>query len=186
LISLLLVSPAFFDAVQQRQGIQLYDPILAAFPAMDVSNIIFSTLYFFTIITILNIVPDPIAFLHGLLAYALITTVRFGTMYFISLEPPTGLVELKDPVLSIFFYGHTVITKDLFFSGHASTLFLLFFLARKRLLRVALLVAAIGLSLLLLIQHIHYSYDVVAAPVFAFLACRISWKPLKRFTDGNV
>lgn len=183
---LLLISPTFFDIVQQRKGFLLYDPILTVFPARDVSNFIFSTLYIFTAIAVLNIVPDPLLFLHGTLAYALITTVRFATMFFISLEPPVGLVDLKDPVLSIFFYGQTVITKDLFFSGHASTLFLLFFLTKQGKVRNVLLVASILLSLLLLVQHIHYTYDIIAAPLFAFLAVKISAVPLKRFAYRDV
>lgn len=186
LIGLTAIAPAFFAAVQSREGALLSDPILNVFPVRDVSNFIFSTLYIFTVIAIFNIVPAPIRFLHGLLAYALITTVRFATMYFISLEPPRELVELKDPVLSIFFYGQTPITKDLFFSGHASTLFLLFFFTPQQPLRAILLVASIVLCGLLLIQHIHYSYDVIAAPLFAYGTYKISGIPLKRFADGNV
>ena len=180
------IAPAFFAAVQLRQGIWLFDPILDVFPARDVSNFIFSTLYILTVIAIFNIVPAPVRFLHALLAYALITTVRFGTMYFISLEPPRDLVELKDPLLSIFFYGQTPITKDLFFSGHASTLFLLYFFTPQRPLKIVLLIASIVLCVLLLVQHIHYSYDVLAAPVFAYAAYKISGIPLKRFANGNV
>jgi len=131
-------------------------------------------------------VPDPRQFLRGLLAYALITTIRFATMFFISLEPPQDLVELRDPVLSIFFYGRTVITKDLFFSGHASTLFLLFFLTKQKLLRMVLLLASIVLSVLLLVQHIHYSYDVLAAPLFAFLTVKLAGLFLKGLSDSNI
>jgi len=181
-----LISPAFFDIVQEQHGWSPYDPVLSVLPPMDVSNFIFSTLYIFTVITVFNIVPYPLQFLHGLLAYALITTIRFATMFFISLEPPQGLVELKDPVLSIFFYRHTVITKDLFFSGHASTLFLFFFLARQTWLRIVLLAASIFLSILLLMQHIHYTYDVVAAPLFAFIVVKLAAIPLKRFAYGDV
>lgn len=186
LIVLAAIAPSFFVTVQLRRGILLSDPILDVFPARDVSNFIFSTLYIFTILAIFNIVPAPVRFLHGLLAYALITTVRFGTMYFISLEPPRELVELKDPLLSVFFYGQTPITKDLFFSGHASTLFLLFFFTPQQPLRTILLVASIVLCVLLLVQHIHYSYDVLAAPWFAYAAYKISGIPLKRFANGNV
>jgi hypothetical protein len=62
------------------------------------------------------------------------------------------------------------ITKDLFFSGHTATMvFVCFFLPSGSERKVA-----IGLSLilvtLLLVQHVHYSMDILAAPLFTLAA----------------
>jgi hypothetical protein len=62
------------------------------------------------------------------------------------------------------------ITKDLFFSGHTATMvFVCFFLPTTR-ERVIAITLSLLLVSLLLIQHVHYSLDVAAAPLFTLAA----------------
>ena len=82
---------------------------------------------------------------------------------------PAGLIELKDPICNLM-YGPRFITRDLFFSGHAATLFLLYLCSYKKFDRYYTLFAAIIVGILLLVQHVHYTLDVVCAPLFS-LAC---------------
>ena len=84
------------------------------------------------------------------------------------LNPPVGLVPLSDPFLKPF-YGSNVITKDLFFSGHTGSVFLIFLILRKKWEKIFALVATILVGILLLIQHIHYTIDVIFAPVFVYV-----------------
>ncbi|MCB0549489.1 MAG: hypothetical protein KDD19_18085, partial [Phaeodactylibacter sp.] len=88
-----------------------------------------------------------------------------------------GLIPMPDP-WTPFFAGAQALTRDLFFSGHTSTAFLVFLsLTGKGEKAVALAIVAV-IALLLLFQHIHYTIDVVAAIPFAYLCYRISKKAI--------
>jgi hypothetical protein len=80
------------------------------------------------------------------------------------------MVPLQDPFIGHFFYSNTVITKDLFFSGHVSTLFLIFLVNPIPQLRSFFFFSTILLAILILIQHVHYTVDVLAAPLFAWIS----------------
>jgi len=64
---------------------------------------------------------------------------------------------------------HLGLTKDLFFSGHVATTFLLWLYCRphRRLATVAL-VAHLATTAFVLLAHLHYAIDVVAAWAIAF------------------
>ncbi|MFC2136330.1 phosphatase PAP2-related protein, partial [Bacteroidota bacterium] len=59
--------------------------------------------------------------------------------------------------------------KDLFFSGHTSTMFLLFLTAGSKNLRMVFLLLTILVAFCVIIQHVHYSIDVIAAPIGAYI-----------------
>jgi membrane-associated phospholipid phosphatase len=75
------------------------------------------------------------------------------TIWLIPLDPPSLLVELK----------------DLFYSGHTATIFLLAFCLQQKTDKVLAFFAGSIIGVLLLIQHVHYSVDILFAPLFAFL-----------------
>nr|WP_260172350.1 sphingomyelin synthase family protein [Mucilaginibacter phyllosphaerae] len=100
------------------------------------------------------------------------------TIYCIALDPPVGLIHLVDPLTGVF-YGNTVITRDLFFSGHTSTLVLIFLCLEKRNDKILGFIAIVAVMMLLLVQHIHYTIDVVAAPVLVYLIFLLVQKFLK-------
>ena len=54
---------------------------------------------------------------------------RTSAINLVPLEPPDTILLLNDPFVQLFGKGE-ILTKDLFFSGHTGTLFLLFLLAR--------------------------------------------------------
>ena len=56
--------------------------------------------------------------------------------------------------------------RDLFFSGHTATMTLLALAGRGR-WRWVLGGLTVAVGLLVLVQRVHYSYDVLAAPFFA-------------------
>jgi len=91
----------------------------------------------------------------------------------------TAFAELLSP-LGVFDRGAIAayLTKDLFFSGHVATTFLLwlYLRGRSRLAPVAL-AANLAVTASVLLSHIHYSIDVVGAwaITFAIFALREGW-----------
>ena len=161
----------YFQWIQLREGVQWNDPLLNAIPALNVSYPIFGIIYLSVIYLLYRLLQDPKRFVWFAWAFNLETTFRFLTIYFVALDPPVGLVDLHDPLAEFFIYGENMaITKDLFFSGHTATMvFVCFFLPKANERRIAVL-ASLVLASLLLIQHVHYSIDILAAPLFTLAA----------------
>lgn len=170
---LLLASqlPRYFAWMQARPATVLPDPLLAALPAHDVSAAAFAVIYLGIGLGVIALLPRPYRLLRALGAYLLLHLLRCATLWLLPLEPPPGLVLLRDPLVDQFLYAAPApITKDLFFSGHTATLFLLALAVPPGWRRRALLASTLLIGALVLIQHAHYTYDVLAAPLFAGLA----------------
>jgi hypothetical protein len=171
-ISVLLVTvcslPFFFAFIEERKGIVLDDVFVRILPASNVSAIVFLIIWLVTGLMLVRAVQQPRVFILLLSAFTLLTLGRVVSMTLISLDPPSGLIELQDPLTS-FFYGRHFISKDLFFSGHTATMYLMFLcLPNKTEKRLAL--AATGIvGFLVLLQHVHYTVDVIVAPMFTWL-----------------
>ncbi|MBX2946087.1 MAG: phosphatase PAP2 family protein [Cyclobacteriaceae bacterium] len=176
LVACALAAPHIFRFVEAREGYVLPDPVLVALPAKQVSVYIFVILYIFIGMAIIILVQSPKAFLTALQAYLLITLFRFVTLLLVPLEAPPGLLPLQDPLVDKLFYQQPV-TKDLFFSGHTGILALFFFLlGHNRQWNWLFGLASLAVGILLLVQHAHYTLDVLAAPAFAWLAVKVSPK----------
>ncbi|MFD2786126.1 phosphatase PAP2-related protein [Hymenobacter rubripertinctus] len=171
LLALVALLPRYFAWVQARPGYQLPDPLLAALPACDVSTLIFTVIYLGIGLGLITLLPRPTRLLRALWAYLLLHLLRCATLWLLPLEPPPGLVLLHDPLVDQLIYAAPApITKDLFFSGHTATLLLLALAVPVGWRRTALLAGTGAIGTLVLIQHAHYTYDVLAAPLFAALA----------------
>lgn len=158
----------FFQFIQSRSGVEMEDVVLRNLPAHDVSLYIFLVLYSFTGFLIWRVTRNSSICITALYGYIFLCLARMITISLIPLEAPKGLIHLSDP-FSIVFYGSNLITKDLFFSGHTATLFLVALcMERKREKYIGFGATAI-LGVLLLVQHVHYTADVLAAPVFSYL-----------------
>jgi len=64
-----------------------------------------------------------------------------------------------------------MITKDLFFSGHTATLIVGGICMTESRDKVIAFFAAALIGVLLLLQHVHYTADVLAAPFFSIICC---------------
>jgi hypothetical protein len=169
--AILSAFPFFFQTIEKRNGAFVNDWILNQIPSHNLSVPIFIVIWATALLMLFRAIEDPYIFLVFIWSYIFVSFMRALSITFIPLNPPVGLVQLIDP-LSNTFYGHATITKDLFFSGHTSTIFLIFLCLKNRVEKIIVLTATMVLALLLMVQHIHYVIDIVAAPVFTYIAYR--------------
>jgi hypothetical protein len=165
--------PFFFIAIEARNGYVFTDFVLEYIPAHDFSVGVFFLIWSCCLLLVIRIYRDPGMLLVALWAYNIVTLLRMASIGLISLNPPAGLIPLADTITNQF-YGAHYITHDLFFSGHTTTVFLVFLCLKKKWDRFYALSASILLGILLLAQHVHYTIDVLAAPVFTYGAYRVA------------
>lgn len=180
-VALLIAFPFFFNYIESRNGITLNDFILNGLPTYDVSIPTFLIIWSMFLLFLYRAIHHPELLLLFLWGFIFLSISRFITIYLIPLNPPEQLIALRDPITNIF-YGkkHGFITKDLFYSGHTSTQFLMCLCLTKRSDKILTLISTILVGVLVLIQHVHYSIDVIAAPFLTYLVYLLSKQLLKR------
>ena len=177
LLAITLISFVYFLTFNEnRTGYIFNDPILNLFEPVAISEITFFITYFFAIYGIITSFREPALFVSLLQAYTIMTLFRMACLYIIPLEAPATIIPLKDTFLQSTFYSGRENLKDLFFSGHTAIIFLFAFAFRKKGTKILFLFGACLVGILVVLQHVHYSIDVVAAPVFAFFAIRLQKK----------
>jgi membrane-associated phospholipid phosphatase len=172
LVPVLFALTHFLDANEGRHGVMFPDPLLALFGAVNLTWVTFSIIYAGVLAGLLILLRHPRRLLLVLQAYAVMALFRMAAMYLAPLEPPPGMIELRDPFVE-FFGGGRTLTRDLFFSGHTSTMFLLFLVVPGKRLRLVFAAATLLVGCCVILQHVHYAVDVLAAPFFAFGAYSI-------------
>lgn len=178
LISMMILFSVFTDFIEQRAGIRFQDPILEMFAARDLTWAIFTCIYGAIIAGVWILLYDPNRLRILFLAYTLMVFFRLIMMSLLPLDPPAGMILLQDPFVSFFVEGKTL-TRDLFFSGHTATMFLLFLTTPARSKKLFLFISIIVAAGVLL-QKVHYTIDVLVAPFISFasyfIAVKISLK----------
>ena len=170
LLAVVLASLAnFLNFVEARHGVVLPDPILNLFNPIDLTWLIFALIYISLVVAIVTLIKNPKQLIFAIQLYTLMVTVRIVAMYLLPLEPPAKIIVLNDPFIEFFGTGQTL-TKDLFFSGHTATLFILFLVSEKKIIKIVFLIITIVVAISVLLQHVHYTIDVFAA-VFITYAC---------------
>jgi hypothetical protein len=173
--SILLILPTFFSKIEARQGIVLNDWLLQRIPSMNFSVVIFILVWSTSLLILVRCIQKPAIFLMTLYFLIIITLLRIITISIIPLDPPNGLIILKDPITSLSYGGSSVfITKDLFFSGHTANLFMFYLCLQKKRDKLFALSTSLLVGLLVLVQHVHYSIDVIGAIVFTYLLVKYS------------
>ena len=181
LVPLMLAFSQFILFIEQRDGVVLNDPLLNTFNPINLTWLTFSLIYLSLVMFLVSVFKDPQKLMIGLQSYGLMVIFRTIAMYLTPLEAPGTLLVLDDPFVQLFGKGD-VLTKDLFFSGHTGTLFLLFLLAEKRTLKILFLTSTIMVGSAVLLQHVHYSIDVFVAPFVAYCSYRIIKKLHTKFS----
>lgn len=165
--AVLLYYPYFFNFIQHRPGKALNDPFLSVLPSLDMSAYIFPLIYLTVGLGLFRAIQSPALFLLFLWSCLFFSLSRIITMTLVPLDPPLGLIPLADPILMTF-YRHNNITKDLFYSGHTGSVFLIYLFLKKKWEKAFALIATILVGALLLVQHIHYTVDVLFAPLIVY------------------
>jgi hypothetical protein len=178
LVILSLVSLAnFLNYVEAREGVVLNDPLLNLFKPADLTFLSFGLIYISLFVAIFFLIKTPSRLVIALQAYIILVLVRIIAMYLVPLNPPTGMLSLSDPFVEYFGTGQ-LLTKDLFFSGHTATIFLFYLVSNpaRAGLKMFFFICTILVAVFVLLQHVHYTIDVVSAPFFAFSAYKLSLK----------
>ena len=165
LISCML--PSFFNLIQKRDGPVLNDWVLSAIPPQNVSWAIFTVIWGIGLYALWRGIEKPAIYINYLWTFIFVTILRVLTISLVPLNPPPGLIVLTDPLTAVF-YGRSTITKDLFFSGHTSILFLAFLCLERKWDKILAVTGTLIVACLLLVQHVHYTVDVIAAPIIIY------------------
>lgn len=165
----------FLNFVEVRKGVALPDPILNLFKPVDLTWLIFAVIYVSLIAGIISLAKNPKRLLFAVQLYTLVVAVRIVAMYLLPLEPPVKMIVLNDPFVEYFGTGQTL-TKDLFFSGHTATLFILYLVSENKMMKIVFLISTIAVAISVLLQHVHYSIDVFAAVFFTYACYKLVLK----------
>lgn len=174
-VMVLIAFPFFFQFIEQRQGWTPNDWLLDQLPSRDISIPCFLVIWGMFALFFYRALYQPRWLLLFLWGFIVLSLMRFSSIYLVPLEPPANLIPLRDPISNLFYGGKDAfITKDLFFSGHTSTQFLIFLCLPKKSDKVWALLATVAVGFMVLIQHVHYSMDVLAAPPLTYLVYLIA------------
>lgn len=177
LIILVFSLPSFFHYIEKREGAYLHDLILQAIPAVDVSLPTFLIIWTISGLVIVRMIQNPGFALLMLSSFTLLCIARMVSITMVPLDPPDGLIRLNDPLTSMVYGGKDkFMTKDLFFSGHTSNMFLMCLCLTKKTDKYLAFIATIAVGILVLVQHVHYTIDVLAAFFFTYTIYRVSKK----------
>jgi membrane-associated phospholipid phosphatase len=158
---------------ESRLGYQLFDPVLMFLPEFDLSRVIFIATYSSIALGLLFSFNSLQGAIAGLQAMFILLILRIICMSLVPLEPPIDIIPLQDDFLSGTFYDGRVLLKDLFFSGHTASIALLAFLIQDKGWSRIILMMSMIVGTMLIMQHVHYTLDVICAYMFAYLACSL-------------
>jgi hypothetical protein len=151
-----------------KQLTLINDFLLNQIRPRNVSNLVFSIIWSMAVLTLIRCIQQPSIFLMFLWGFILLSFSRMISIIAVPLNPPDNLLELIDPISNTF-YGSKFVTKDLFYSGHTATQFLMFLCLKNKWDKLATLISTFLIGALVLVQHIHYTIDVLAAPILTYL-----------------
>lgn len=186
IVSLLFLSTLvfiyfFLIFIEQREGVSLHDPLLNLLNSYDVSIPLFILTYSGTLFGVYNALCKPSLAILTAVTYMFVLWFRMICMYFMPLEPPEHIIPLRDFILESTFYSGNVNLKDLFFSGHTASMFLFYITADNKKIKYIYLFVTILVALFVLIQHAHYTIDVLVAPIMVWFAYQLATSIQKKW-----
>lgn len=158
---------AFITENEKSKGFSFTDPFLSQFTPVVFTWYVFSLIYGGTILINIYLIHRPYQLIMGLQIYALVMGTRFLTIWLLPLDPPTTIIPMEDPFIE-FLGADGTLTKDLFFSGHTAASFLFFLLVKEKPLKIVFGISTTIMSVMILMQHVHYTVDIVVAPFVTY------------------
>lgn len=156
--------------IEMRKGVLLDDKILDFFPALDFSVTIFLLLYGSIALIIITHLNKPKLILRIIEMHFYVAVARQICILLVALEPPTGIIVLRDIFLENTVYPrHSPLTKDLFFSGHVASIWIYFLCADMKWVKNYMIFATVLMTFMILCMRVHYSYDIYGALGFTTL-----------------
>ena len=167
------VTKNYLEFNETRAGFTIWDPAFEIFDPIMLNWPIFTITYIAILGGLVFALSSPAKILQTNLTIITILSLRIICMYCVPLDPPPDIIPLIDPFLSSTFYGNQVLVKDLFFSGHTASMVMLALLIDHKWVSRTLWVISAVIGSMLILQHVHYTLDVVAAYGFAWMAYKI-------------
>ena len=162
---------SFHEIRIESDGWLFKDPFFKLLPRVNCSFPIFSLTYGSLILYVILERKKPFFLTKLNLSYALLLLVRMITLSVIPLKIPESLIYLEDPFLNNLVYPGEI-AGDLFFSGHTALIFIFFSFSKRWIFAFLTLL----MGVMLMMQRVHYSIDVIAAIPFAFAIVKlIEW-----------
>ena len=187
-LSIFAIQMAFISQFQQfletREGVVFIDPITGSMPVFALDELTFIAIYSAHLLAIALALLRPEKFFQLILGYLFVYFFRIIAQYLMPLDPPDGIISLHDPFL-IWFSDGQVINKDLFYSGHTSTTFMIFLITDNVKAKVYIFIALLFVIFGILMQRVHYTVDVYAAFFFTFTAYRLGLYIIKKLNFSN-
>jgi len=186
LVSFMLIVVIQFAFISQyqlfletRQGVVFIDPITGNLPVWNLDIPTFIAIYSAHLLAIILALLKPEKFLQIIIGYFFVYFFRIIAQFLLPLEPPVGIIPMNDPLL-VWFGDGQLITKDLFYSGHTSSTFMILLVTENFKARVYIFIALLVIVFGILIQRVHYTVDVYAAFFFTFTAYRLGLFIIKK------
>ena len=169
-ISALYLSKIYLAFNETRIGWRLYDPVIEFVGPIDLSTPIFIVTYGCILIGLFFCMVSPRKIIQMNLTILCLLSFRITCMYLVPLEPPVEIIPLQDAFLMNTTYGNQLLVKDLFFSGHTASVVILYYLVEQKYISTFFLLMSIVVGSMLIMQHVHYTIDVIVAYAFAYIS----------------
>lgn len=181
----LTLTGSFLNYIGARMGAVLQDPLLSLFPPVNFKWITFSLMYSGIAFGFVSLLLYPYSLVLTLRALIVLVILRVICLYLVPLDPPVDALPLADPFIRL--PGiRPVIERDLFFAWQTAILALFAFTARWKDMKIIFSLVAVAISILILLQHAHYTIDILAAPCFAYVAYSLAkWQTVQEVFEKN-
>ena len=165
---------------EHRTGIYFQDPFFTLFKAIDLSVITFIALYSSIFLYIALNFKKWQSLSLVIISYTFVLWMRLLMLWILPFYADYDAVKLNDPLLNTFIYPGNYVARDLFFSGHVALLTLLILGSEKQWMKMWFTLTTIIVGITVVLQKVHFSVDVIAAPFFSLLAFYMARKIIIR------
>jgi hypothetical protein len=145
------------------------DPLMRWLQPVDFSVPIFVLEYLSIIFLIFYMSDKPGYFIKCLWSVCVLLWLRTFMILVTRFSPSPDMIVLKDPFTQFFFGENVQVTNDLFFSGHVGLLAFFYLIVDNKYLKAFLLFTMVAVGFMLIWQQVHYTLDVLFAPLFSKL-----------------